>query len=202
MFSSNSVDTVVNFLLSCAEDDIRLLRRTYETLQNPRWQQVQKLKVQVAFLETRTLVADIQDKAHVMAANAQVLAVDVQASWQAFKTQAFKAVAACRPYWTKALGGVAIALSWMAVGEEFAVKCWQGYVTWADEFVESRTEPEFNFAPVEIKLLTTPVHEVVAIEAQKVNVALPAEDADNFAASLLNGFADIKKRLFGGDRHV
>lgn len=206
MFNATmSADTVINFLFDCAESDIRLLRRAYNMVRDPQWQQVQMLKAVtaggymkgwlnqgVSYFETA--------KAEVLVKKQQGLAIAHHGRCLARGVRQ-----AMVPGWVKLLEGAAIlldageiALSWMAVGEEFVKDCWQAYVAWVDEFVESRTEPEFDFAPVEIRLLTTPVLASAAFENIPAPQTQPTvTNFGDFVNPKQGMLVYIKERLFG-----
>lgn len=215
MLLNNTVDSVANFMLTCAEEDIRLLRRAYETVKNPRWQQVQKLKVQVFKEEVKGAVSTAKDSLQVVAAQLQVVSLDAERATSVLKAKARMVAQAIRPRWLKAVEGCAIALGWLAVGERFVADCWQAYVDWADRFVCDRLEPEFEVDVVEIKLLTTPLENEnqLLCESQTgdarsdINQSLSAEVASGvrFAlpqVSAVQGFAERLQALGGRCRNV
>lgn len=134
--------TVVNFMLDCAESDIRLLRTTYNTVTDSQWQQVQQFKMRLGVSQVQGWAVEAIDAMKIAKEEAQIKAEEGKAIALMVAKKFRQVRDAVTPYYFQALEGVAIALSWLAVGEEFAQDCWQAYVDWAKEFVESRLEPE------------------------------------------------------------
>ncbi len=149
--------STVNAGFDTTEQALEAVRRAYNTAFDPRWQQLQALKLKVACAPIQSSLINAKGFVTQGITVLGIIQAEGDRIIHKFNCLFRTAKAKAAPYVLKAIEGVAIACSYLALGEEFLVDCWQAYASWADVFVESRLEPTFDFEPVEVRLLTTPL---------------------------------------------